>query len=155
MRTEVGSVIKQFAQFIIKVNYTCRCRNLRILVVMVSEMGGQLNNVLHSSITVCDLTEKIFLKQLSFSMSVRRVAPQHRDRIVTTDYCDVTSPYVYSHRLTEPRKPPTTSTSPLPSREVRSNVIFVIVSGCLFCLPVFPLAYLKNVMSKLHEIFCA
>ena len=25
---------------------------------------------------------------------MRRVAPQHRDRIVTTDYCDVTSPYV-------------------------------------------------------------
>jgi len=25
---------------------------------------------------------------------VRRVAPQHRDRNVTTDYCDVTSPYV-------------------------------------------------------------
>jgi len=24
----------------------------------------------------------------------RRVAPQHRDRNVTTDYCDVTSPYV-------------------------------------------------------------
>jgi len=31
---------------------------------MVSEMGGQLNNVLHSSITVCDLTQKIFLEQL-------------------------------------------------------------------------------------------
>ena len=24
---------------------------------MVSEIGGQLNNVLHSSITVCDLTQ--------------------------------------------------------------------------------------------------
>jgi len=31
---------------------------------MVSEMGEQLNNVLHSSITVCDLTQKIFLEQL-------------------------------------------------------------------------------------------
>ena len=26
---------------------------------------------------------------------VRRVAAQHRDRNVTADYCDVTSPYVY------------------------------------------------------------
>jgi len=26
---------------------------------------------------------------------VRRVASQHRDRSMTTDYCDVTSPYVY------------------------------------------------------------
>jgi len=31
---------------------------------MVSEMGGQLNSALHSSTTVCDLTQKIFLKQL-------------------------------------------------------------------------------------------
>jgi len=26
--------------------------------------------------------------------TVRRVAPQRKDRIVTTYYCDVTSPYV-------------------------------------------------------------
>jgi len=31
---------------------------------MVSKTSGQLNNVLHPSITVCDPTQKIFLKQL-------------------------------------------------------------------------------------------
>jgi len=47
----------------------------------------------------------VFLNQLvQFYSKTRRqiyhltftvccVAPQHRDRIVTTDYCDVTSPY--------------------------------------------------------------
>ena len=35
----------------------------------------------------------IFTAQLH---TVRRVAAQHRDRNVTTDYCDVTSPYVLS-----------------------------------------------------------
>jgi len=34
------------------------------VVVMISEMGGQLNNILHSSTTVCDVTRKIFLKHL-------------------------------------------------------------------------------------------
>jgi len=29
--------------------------------------------------------------------TVRRVATQHRDRNVITDYCDVTSPYVYNN----------------------------------------------------------
>jgi len=29
------------------------------------------------------------------SHSTRCVAPQHRDRIVNTDYCDVTSSYVF------------------------------------------------------------
>jgi len=28
--------------------------------------------------------------------SLRALAPQHRNRYVTTDYCDVTSFYVYS-----------------------------------------------------------
>ena len=27
--------------------------------------------------------------------TVRRVAPQHRDRIMTTDYCDAISPHVF------------------------------------------------------------
>ena len=30
---------------------------------MVSEMGGQLNNALHTSTAVCGLTQKIFLPQ--------------------------------------------------------------------------------------------
>jgi len=30
---------------------------------MVSEMGGQLNSAWHSSTTVCDLTQKILMKQ--------------------------------------------------------------------------------------------
>jgi len=44
--------------------YIYLCKNVCVLIVMVSKMGGQLNSALHSSTTVCDLTQKIFLKQL-------------------------------------------------------------------------------------------
>jgi len=37
------------------------------------------------------ITTKIFTTELR---TVRRVAPQHRDRNVTTDHCDITWPYV-------------------------------------------------------------
>jgi len=39
------------------------------------------------------ITRRIFTTSLH---TIRRVAPQHRDRSVTTDDCDVASPYVYS-----------------------------------------------------------
>jgi len=38
------------------------------------------------------------------SHGIRRVVPQHRDRIVTTDYCDVTSSYVYQDFPNGPAK---------------------------------------------------
>jgi len=41
--------------------YIYVCRNLCVLIAMVSEMGGQLNSAWHSSTTVCDLTQKILI----------------------------------------------------------------------------------------------
>ena len=38
-------------------SYIYLCKNLSVLIVTVSEMGGQLNSARHSSTTVCDLTQ--------------------------------------------------------------------------------------------------
>ena len=35
----------------------------------------------------------------SNNATVRRIAPEHRDGIVITEYFDVTSPYLYNHPL--------------------------------------------------------
>ena len=40
---------------------------------------------------------QLYLNNATNLHTVRRVAPQHRDRNVTIDCCDVTSPWVVRH----------------------------------------------------------
>jgi len=62
------------------------------------------------------------------SYSIRRVVPRHRDRTVTTDYCDVISPHVYTKEWDGIVEiVPSTHPTQLPPFPPHSPQLFVLV----------------------------